>query len=389
MISQGNDFKILVKMKTVFLSDDENDIKKAGEIISKGGLVAFPTETVYGLGADGLNENAVSKIFAAKGRPGDNPLILHISEIDEIESIALEVDEKAKKLMKAFWPGPMTLILKARDIVPKKTTGGLDTVGIRMPNCDMARLLIKSAGTPIAAPSANTSGRPSPTTAKHVLEDMNGKINAILDGGDCQVGIESTIISTLGETVTILRPGAITKEDVERTLNEPVKFHESLLSTSDIIDRIGVSDTSSDVSVKKKSMSQNLEEDVVPMAPGMKYKHYAPKADMLLFIGDYDIVCKEIEKRKEIFQKQGKKVGVINYGCQSNLEISKRFFKDLRHMDEEKIDVILACGVSDVGLGFAVMNRMMKSAGYNIINLTEEKVGQKIDSRGENDTLPI
>ena len=292
-------------------------------------------------------------------------------------------------LMKAFWPGPMTLILKARDIVPKKTTGGLDTVGIRMPNCDMARLLIKSAGTPIAAPSANTSGRPSPTTAKHVLEDMNGKINAILDGGDCQVGIESTIISTLGETVTILRPGAITKEDVERTLNEPVKFHESLLSTSDIIDRIGVSDTSSDVSVKKKSMSQNFEEDVVPMAPGMKYKHYAPKADMLLFIGDYDIVCKEIEKRKEIFQKQGKKVGVINYGCQSNLEISKRFFKDLRHMDEEKIDVILACGVSDVGLGFAVMNRMMKSAGYNIINLTEEKVGQKIDSRGENDTLPI
>ena len=136
-------------------------------------------------------------------------------------------------------------------------------------------------------------------------------------------------------------------------------------------------------------MSQNLEDDVVPMAPGMKYKHYAPKADMLLFIGDYDIVCKEIEKRKEIFQKQGKKVGVINYGCQSNLEISKRFFKDLRHMDEEKIDVILACGVSDVGLGFAVMNRMMKSAGYNIINLTEEKVGQKIDSRGENDTLPI
>ena len=335
-------------METLILKDTEQDIKKAGEILKNGGLIAFPTETVYGLGANGLDEEAVSKVYKAKGRPSDNPMILHIAEISEIYDIAEELSEDGRKLVEAFWPGPLTVVVKRKPIVPDTTTGGLDTVGVRMPSDETARNLIKAAGVPIAAPSANLSGKPSPTMAEHVIKDMNGRIDGIICGGKCQVGIESTVVSVVGDAPVILRPGKITKEDMSKVLGKEVKI---------------------DPAIEITNAKETKNHDFKPMAPGMKYRHYAPEAEMLVIEGDEDKVKLEIAKQKESLEKQGKKVGVIMFGS-DNFEVAAHdLFADLRKMDDENVDYIIAGAVKSEGLGYAVMNRMLKSAGYNILKV--------------------
>ncbi len=335
-------------METLILKDTEQDIKKAGEILKNGGLIAFPTETVYGLGANGLDEEAVSKVYKAKGRPSDNPMILHIAEISEIYDIAEELSEDGRKLVEAFWPGPLTVVVKRKPIVPDTTTGGLDTVGVRMPSDETARNLIKAAGVPIAAPSANLSGKPSPTMAEHVIKDINGRIDGIICGGKCQVGIESTVVSVVGDTPVILRPGKITKEDMSKVLGKEVKI---------------------DPAIEITNAKETKNHDFKPMAPGMKYRHYAPEAEMLVIEGDEDKVKLEITKQKESLEKQGKKVGVIMFGS-DNFEVAAHdLFADLRKMDDENVDYIIAGAVKSEGLGYAVMNRMLKSAGYNILKV--------------------
>ena len=233
-------------------------ISEAAEILKQGGLVAFPTETVYGLGGNGLDKEAAKKIYAAKGRPSDNPLILHVSSIEEVTPLVKTLPEKAKKLMEAFWPGPLTLVLPKSDIVPKESTGGLETVALRSPENALTLALIRACGFPIAGPSANLSGRPSPTEAAHVLEDLGGRIEGILEDGAVGIGVESTIVDLSEDSPTLLRPGAITIEDLEEVLGEKVAIDPTLLG---------------------KSMTEGF----IPKAPGMKYRHYAPKAEMILF----------------------------------------------------------------------------------------------------------
>ena len=330
-------------MKTQILKDNIEDIEKAGQIIKDGGLVAFPTETVYGLGADGLNPEAVKKVYKAKGRPSDNPMILHISQIDQVYGIAKEVSEDHLKLMNAFWPGPMTVVMECQDVVPKETTGGLSTVGIRLPKTDSARQLITAAATPIAAPSANLSGKPSPTKASHVLDDLDGRIDAIIEGGDCQVGIESTVLTIKDGKVIILRPGLITPEDIEKVLDLPVEFDPAL--------------------------TEGVGKDFKPMAPGMKYKHYAPNGQMIIFAGAEENIKAEIEKKRAELVAQGKTVGVIFFGSDNVGEAAHDLFDKLRQMDKNNIEYILAGALDQDGLGFSVMNRMLKSAGYNVVNV--------------------
>ena len=265
-------------------------VNEAGAIIKRGGLVAFPTETVYGLGANGMDEEAAAKIYAAKGRPSDNPLILHISSIDMLEEIVSEVPDNAKILMDKFWPGPMTLVFKKKPAVPYGTTGGLDTVAVRYPSHKVALEIISASGTPIAAPSANTSGRPSPTKASHVIEDMDGKVDMIVDGGEVGIGIESTIIDVTGDVPMILRPGYITKAMVEELIGE--------------------------VLVDKVVTAKTIEEiggDYKPKAPGMKYRHYAPKAELTMFDGNIENVVSEINRLSKDASEEGKKVGIIAF----------------------------------------------------------------------------
>lgn len=330
-------------MNTIIFKDTIEDIKKAGQIIKEGGLVAFPTETVYGLGADGLNPEAVKKVYKAKGRPSDNPMILHISQVDQIYEIAKTVTPNHLKLMDAFWPGPMTMVMDCKDIVPKETTGGLSTVGIRLPKTEAARQLISAAGTPIAAPSANLSGKPSPTNANHVLDDLDGRIDALIEGGDCQVGIESTVLTIKDDKIIILRPGLITPADIEKIVDLPVEFDPAL--------------------------TKGVDEDFKPMAPGMKYKHYAPDGQMIIYSGAEDNIKAKILEKKAQLEAEGKTVGVILFG-NDNVDIAAHdLFAKLRQMDKEKVEYILAGAVSQDGLGFSVMNRMLKSAGYNVINV--------------------
>ena len=257
---------------------------EAAEILRNGGLVAFPTETVYGLGANALNEEAAKKIYAAKGRPSDNPLIAHISCMEELPAIVKEIPEAGRKLAEKYWPGPLTMIFPKKDIVPYGTTGGLDTVAVRMPSDPVANCLIHLAGVPVAAPSANTSGRPSPTKAEHVIEDMDGKIEMVIDGGAVGIGVESTIVDVSGEIPTLLRPGAITIEMLRETLGQ-VDIDPVILGP--------------------------VSGDIKPKAPGMKYRHYAPKADMTLVEGDMDKVVAYINEQTKKAEAEGKKVGII------------------------------------------------------------------------------
>ncbi len=336
-------------------------IKEAAQIIRDGGLVAFPTETVYGLGGNALNAEASAKIYAAKGRPSDNPLIAHIANETGLYEIAAEVPESAKKLMDAFWPGPLTMIFPKKDIMPRETTGGLDTVAVRMPAHPVAQALIEEAGVPIAAPSANLSGRPSPTTAQHVKTDLDGRIEMILDGGSCDIGLESTIVDVTGEVPMILRPGFITKEMLEEVAGE-IALDPTLEMNTTVSGR--------------------------PKAPGMKYRHYAPKATMTMISGDPERVTAEILRRVKKEQEQGKKVGILcaseaaeQYrSCtgadvqvlgsrQDEQAIARHLFAALREFDDAKTDVIYSETFAADHLGRAIMNRLTKAAGHRRIEV--------------------
>lgn len=345
------------------ISDNENDIndiealKKAGEIIREGGLVAFPTETVYGLGADALNPEASKKIYAAKGRPSDNPLIVHIAKPEDLEQVAKNISNKARMLASKFWPGPLTMIFEKADCVPKETTGGLDTVAVRLPLDRIARDFIEASNRYIAAPSANISGRPSPTAMEYVVEDMNGRIDMIIGGGDSVIGLESTIIDMTVDTPMILRPGYITKEMIEECIGETA-VDQTILSS---------------------------ESGIAPKAPGMKYRHYAPKAELIIVEGDSQKVVDYINKQIEENKALGRSVGIIctdeTKQCfeadsiksvgkrQSSEDIARNLFRVLREFDNEKIDIIYSESFSKEGVGMAIMNRLRKAAGQTIIEL--------------------
>mgnify|MGYP000628363122 FL=1 len=370
-------------------------ISEAAEILKGGGLVAFPTETVYGLGGNGLDKEAAKKIYAAKGRPSDNPLILHVSSIEEVYPLVKALPEKAKKLMEAFWPGPLTLVLLKSDIVPEESTGGLETVALRSPENALTLELIRACGFPIAGPSANLSGRPSPTEASHVFEDLGGRIEGILEDGAVGIGVESTIVDLSEDCPTLLRPGAITIEDLEEVLGEKVAIDPTLLG---------------------KSMAEGF----TPKAPGMKYRHYAPKAEMILFkkkeedetrSGQEEIAelilsyggmelsdCPEKEVKRSVAE------AILSYGekelsvspekriwilCgedtaslyegdgrftvqilgrrEEPLSMTHNLFRLLRKADEEGTELILGECYSEEGVGFALMNRLKKAAGQRIL----------------------
>ena len=344
-------------MKTKLLSTNKSDIAKAAAIIREGGLVAFPTETVYGLGADALSEKAVADIYAAKGRPSDNPMIVHISRASDMGRLTPVLSADIVKLIENFWPGPLTIVVKKKPEVPYRTTGGLDTVAVRMPDSKVALELISMADTPIAAPSANISGRPSPTRARDVIADMDGRIDAVIEGEDCRVGIESTVVDMTGNVPTILRPGIITAENIEAVLDREVKYDESLLKDGKMF-ALDPEDGEGEI------------DGFRPKSPGMKYRHYAPKAQMTIIEGQRDKVKSEIERVKALNERLGLKVGVILFEEKAFIEAAHDFFARLRDLDEEDVDLILAGALSDTdGVGFAVMNRMLKSAGYNIVKV--------------------
>ncbi len=345
-------------METIFANADitnENAFKQAGELLHAGELVAFPTETVYGLGGDALNPAAAGKIYDAKGRPSDNPLIVHIAHLESVEALAAEIPENAKLLMEAFWPGPLTIIFKKKDVVPKETTGGLNTVAIRMPSHPAALKMIGDAGTFVAAPSANLSGRPSPTTAEHVLEDMNGRIPLILNGGAVGIGIESTIVDVTSPVPTILRPGFITAEMLRSIVGE-VHMDPALESVS---------------------------ADVAPKAPGMKYTHYAPKGDLSIVEGEAADVVAKINALVADGKAKGQTAAVIcaeenagKYICEhvlvagtrkDDLTIAAALYRVLRECDNLGADLIYSESFGDGTMGYAIMNRLMKAAGHRII----------------------
>ena len=343
-------------MKTLRLTTSKEDIEKAAKIIRRGGLVAFPTETVYGLGADAMNADAVAAIYAAKGRPSDNPMIVHIARASDIGQLTPMLSPEIVELIDNFWPGPLTMVVKKKPEVPDVTTGGLDTVAVRLPDSRAARDLISAACCPIAAPSANLSGSPSPTRACDVIADMDGRIDAIIEGEDCRVGIESTVVDLTCEVPTILRPGIITAESLEAALGKKVEYDRSLKEASKHIEL--------------DPAAGAAESDFRPKSPGMKYKHYAPKADMLVVEGERERVKAEINRLKALNEQLGNKVGVILFEEKAFLEAAHDFFAKLRDMDNEGVDMILAGALSDTdGVGFAVMNRMLKSAGYNIVRV--------------------
>ena len=336
---------------------DETIMEEAGRLIAEGELVAFPTETVYGLGGDALHPEASRKIYAAKGRPSDNPLIVHIADFSDMERVAQEVPEAAKKLADAFWPGPLTMIVNKSDAVPLATTGGMNTVVVRMPNHPVALDLIRKSGCLIAAPSANTSGRPSPTEASHVAEDLSGKIAMILDGGPVGIGIESTIIDLTEPTPMVLRPGYITPEMLSKVLGEEVIIDPGIIAADD----------------SRK-----------PKAPGMKYKHYAPKADMVIVDGPQAEVIEKINALVQQKRSAGEKVAVIateesehsyqadvilSMGSRSDEDaIAQHLYRILRECDELHVDAIYSESFQTPRIGQAIMNRLLKAAGHTVIH---------------------
>lgn len=335
---------------------DKDAVREAGRILKEGGLVAFPTETVYGLGADALNEKAAEKIYAAKGRPSDNPLIIHITQMDALGRIVSDIPEKAYALAGAFWPGPLTMIFDKAETMPYGTTGGLETVAVRMPDHEIARAVIDAGGGYIAAPSANTSGRPSPTRAEHVMDDLDGKIEMIVDGGDVEIGVESTILDMTVMPPMILRPGAVTKEMLEEILGE-VAEDRTLLSA---------------------------DSKEAPKAPGMKYRHYAPKAELSIVEGKTEQVVETINKLSCEKEEKGSRVGIIGteetvgkYVCgivkcigtrQDEATVASRLYAILREFDGEDVEYIFSESFSGDGIGSAVMNRLLKAAGHHVIH---------------------
>ena len=336
-------------------STDYSKLKVAGDIIRNGGLVLFPTETVYGLGANGLDKNAVKKIYIAKGRKQDNPLILHISNFSMLHKIAKNISKIEEALMKTFWPGPFTIILNRTDIVPDIVTGGLDTVGIRMPSGKIAKELINYANIPIAAPSANISGRPSGTNISDIFDELSDKVDYIIDGGECEVGVESTVVRVVDGIPNILRPGKISPEEIEKVVGS-VKIDEHIL--------------------------KNIESNEKVLSPGMKYRHYAPKSNcVLVYSENNEKMIKEIQElakkyvnpliiscneNAEYYDVEHK----ILYGSKDNLnEIAQNIFKDLRKVDEFEPDIVIIEGVKEDGIGLAIMNRLIRACEYHYIKL--------------------
>ena len=336
---------------------DSTKIEAAAQIILKGGLVAFPTETVYGLGADALNADAVLSLFEAKKRPLDNPPIIHISNVSEVYTLTKEVTKKAELLMKEFWPGPLTLVFQRSDIIPKVTVAGLDTVAIRMPKHKVALALIEKSRRSIAAPSANLAGKPSPTTAKYVFEDLNGRIDAILDGGPTLIGVESTVLDLSVDPPMVLRPGGITFEALKKVLGD-VKLHPFVEAETELpIEKI--------------------------RSPGMKHRHYAPKAEVILVEGTISAVTSKIQGLADSYLIKNVKVGILatdetktaykadivrSLGSRFNLAtVAQNLFRLVREVDAENVDVILAEGVHSEEMGLAVMNRLRKASGYHIV----------------------
>ncbi len=338
-------------LDTRILGTTEKEIEYAAQIIKDGGLVAFPTETVYGLGANAMDAEAVSKVYEAKGRPSDNPMIVHIARDVHMFRVTDEVTPDMQKLMTAFWPGPLTMVVAAKPEVPRVVTGGLDTVAVRMPDSQPTLDLILESGCLLVGPSANLSGHPSPTTASHVDDDLHGRINAIIQGADCRVGIESTVVDMTSDIPMILRPGFITKEQLSEVLGKEVEMDPAILYRPEIFDNNGLLET---------------DENYKPKAPGMKYKHYAPKAEMIIFTGDPEKVRLAMAEEKMERMSFGQKVEVMLYGDKEPNVAAKEFFAQLREYDKTGVDVIFATALDEDGVGLAVMNRMFKSAGYNI-----------------------
>lgn len=336
---------------------DKKAIEEAGRVIRSGGLVAFPTETVYGLGGDALRPDSSKKIYAAKGRPSDNPLIVHICDVADMKKIVREVPPQAYVLAQHFWPGPLTMIMKKSSIVPPETTGGLDTVAVRFPDHEIALSFIREAGGFVAAPSANVSGRPSPTLAKYVFEDMNGKIEMLLDGGEVGIGVESTIIDLTEEVPVILRPGHITLEMLQEVLGE-VCLDPTMLECGS---------------------------GQAPRAPGMKYKHYAPKGQLTIVSGTPVSVRDKIKQLLQSDRKQGFKTGVIVSREEAGIyeadavkitgekedmaAVARSLFRILREFDDEKVERMYVQAYTQDGIGQAVMNRILKAAGHKIIEV--------------------
>ena len=332
-------------------------IEEAGKILKEGGLVAFPTETVYGLGADALNEEAAKKIYEAKGRPSDNPLIVHVADLEALDGITALIPSSTKKIAEAYWPGPLTMIFEKNDRVPYRTTGGLETVAVRMPDHDVARALIRAGGGYIAAPSANTSGRPSPTKASHVKEDLDGRIEMIIDGGDSKIGVESTILDMTVFPPMILRPGAVTREMLEELIG--------------------------DVDVDKTLISSDSK--LAPKAPGMKYRHYAPKADLTVVEGSTEAVVAEINRMAAEKIREGFQVGII--GTKETVDryqagdiksigtredertIASHLYGILREFDDDEVNYIFSEAFAGEGIGSAIMNRLLKAAGHRVIRV--------------------
>ena len=350
-----------MKQTVVFKVNSEEPeaekIQAAAAIIKAGGLVAFPTETVYGLGADALNAEAVLALFAAKKRPLDNPPIVHVEKASDVYKLADEVSPKAEVLMKQFWPGPLTLVFSRYATVPEVTTAGLDTVAVRMPKHKVALALIRESGCPIAAPSANLAGKPSPTSAKHVLDDLDGRIDAVLDGGPTLIGVESTVLDVSVDPPVLLRPGGTSLEALRKAIGE-VKLHPFILAEAEL-------------------PAENAR------SPGMKHKHYAPKAQVILVEGVVPAMMSKVKELIAACWMQDKRVGVLatdetawayeadvvkSLGSRRNVDaMATNLFRLLREFDNENVDVILAEGVPTEGLGLAVMNRLRKASGYNII----------------------
>lgn len=348
-------------METIVLQIQEEQVaekdallRQAGEVLKNGGLVAFPTETVYGLGGDGLNKESSKKIYEAKGRPSDNPLIIHIADMDALPHIVTEVSPQVEKVAEAFWPGPLTIILPKSDHVPMETTGGLNTVAVRMPSHKVARKLIEYAGGYVAAPSANASGKPSPTVAKYVVEDMDGRIDMIIDGGQVGIGLESTIIDMTVEPPQILRPGFVTEQMLEQVLGT-IDIDKTILSN---------------------------DSKLAPKAPGMKYRHYAPKGQLTIVTGESQKVVEYINQQAKEAALDGKKVGII--GSEELLEqyqadsiksagsrtdeqaIAHNLYRILREFDDENVEIIYSESFEQGGMGQAIMNRLLKAAGHSV-----------------------
>ena len=337
---------------------DPEKIRLAADVLRKGGLVAFPTETVYGLGANALDEGAVLRIFEVKQRPADNPLIVHIADFEDVYVLAEHLPPKAQDLMERFWPGPLTLLLPRSELVPDATTAGLSTVAVRMPSHSIARMLIKEAEVPVAAPSANLSGRPSPTTAAHVLEDLSGKIEVVVDGGEVEFGLESTILDLTTTPPTLLRPGPLTVEELQEILGQ--------------------------ITIHPVARAEEPCEKVIALAPGMKYRHYAPKAKVILVEGRADAIVTKVQELVQKYRQMGKRVGIMATSenahhyeglvevvgeRQRPKTIAKNLFKILRRFDEQGVEIVIAEGIEPVGVGLAIMNRLRKAAGHDIIRV--------------------